>query len=102
MRNCLCYLKYCCCCSVTKSCLTFVTLQTVTCWASLSMGFPRQEYWSELPFSTPGDLPDSGMECASLAPSALAGRFFTSGITWEALSSLKKTYLGGAFLRPCS
>ena len=67
MRNCLCYLKYCCCCSVTKSCLTFVTLQTVTCWASLSMGFPRQEYWSELPFSTPGDLPNPGIEPTSSA-----------------------------------
>ena len=63
---------------------------------------PGKKYWSGLPFPSPGDLPDSGMECASLAPSALAGRFFTSGITWEALSSLKKTYLGGAFLRPCS
>ena len=78
MRNCLCYLKYCCCCSVTKSCLTFVTLQTVTCWASLSMGFPRQEYWSELPFSTPGDLPNPGIEPTSLMSLPLAGRFFTT------------------------
>ena len=32
----------------------------------LSMGFPRQEYWSGLPFPSPGDLPDSGIEPASL------------------------------------
>ena len=38
------------------------------------MGFPRQEYWSGLPFSTPGDLPESGMEPKF---SALAGGFFT-------------------------
>ena len=31
------------------------------------MGFPRQEYWSGLPFLTPGDLPDPGIECQSLA-----------------------------------
>ena len=37
------------------------------------MGFPRQEYWSGLPFPSPGDLPDAGIESTS----ALAGRFFT-------------------------
>ena len=41
----------------------------------LSMGFPRQEYWSRLPFSSPGDLPDPGTESAS---PALAGEFFTT------------------------
>ena len=35
---------------------------TVAPQAPLSMGFPRQEYWSRLPFSTPGDLPDPGIE----------------------------------------
>ena len=34
--------------------------------APLSMGFPRQEYWSGLPFSSPGDLPDPGIEPVSL------------------------------------
>ena len=38
------------------------TPQTVALWASLSMGFPRQEYWSGLPFPPPGDLPYPGME----------------------------------------
>ena len=37
-------------------------------------GFPRQEYWSELPFPSPGDRPDPGMGSTS----ALAGRFFTT------------------------
>ena len=39
----------------------------------MSMGFPRQEYWRRLPFPSPGDLPDPGIEPAS---SALAGGFF--------------------------
>ena len=38
------------------------------------MGFPRQEYWSGLPFSSPGDFPDPGIEPKS---PALAGRFLT-------------------------
>ena len=41
-----------------QSCLTLVTPWTVACQAPLSMGFSRQEYWSELPFPTLGDLPD--------------------------------------------
>ena len=39
----------------------------VTHQAPLSMGFSRQEYWSELPFSSPGDLPDPGLELRSPA-----------------------------------
>ena len=35
---------------------------TIARQASLSMGFPRQEYWSEFPFLSPGDLPDLGTE----------------------------------------
>ena len=41
----------------------------------LSVGFPRQEYWSGLPFPSPGDLPNPGIKPSSLA---LAGRFFTT------------------------
>ena len=43
--------------------------------ALLSMGFPRQEYWNGLPFPSPWDLPDPGMEPTS---PALEGRFFTA------------------------
>ena len=46
--------------------------------APLSMEFSRQEYWSGLPFPTPGDLPDLGIEPASLLSPALAGGFFTT------------------------
>ena len=59
--------------------LLFVTPWTVACRAPLSVGFPRQEYWSALPFSPPGDLPDPEIESVSLASPALAGGFFTQG-----------------------
>ena len=39
------------------------------------MGISRQEYWSELPCPSPGDLPNPGMEPVSLLSSALAGEF---------------------------
>ena len=52
------------------------------------MEFSSQEYWSELPFPTPGDLPDSGTEPVSLASPALAGGFLTTNATWEAPLSL--------------
>ena len=42
------------------------------------------EFWSRLPFPTPGDLPDSGIKPVSLVSPALAGRFFTTSATWEA------------------
>ena len=45
-----------------KSCLTLVTPWTIACQAPLSMEFPRQEYWSRLPFPFPGDLPNLWIE----------------------------------------
>ena len=45
---------------VTKSCPTLATPWTITCQAPLSMGISRQEYWSGLPFPSPGDLPNPG------------------------------------------
>ena len=48
---------------------------TVARQAPLSMGFQRQEYWSGLPFPSPGDLPDPGIEPTS---PALVGEFFTT------------------------
>ena len=44
----------------------FATPWTVACQAPLSMGFPRQEYWSGLPSPSPGDLPDPRVEPESL------------------------------------
>ena len=49
------------------------------------MGFPRQEYRKGLPFPTPGDRPDPGIKLKLLASPALAGGFFTTSATWEAL-----------------
>ena len=43
----------------------FATPGTAARQAPLSMGFPRQEYWSGLPFPSPGDLPDPGIEPGS-------------------------------------
>ena len=51
------------------------------------MDFARQEYWSGLPFPPLGDLPDSGIEPASLMSPALAGRFFTTNAAWEDLKT---------------
>ena len=68
-------IDFCCCCLVTKSCLTLVTPWTVANQAPLSIQFPRQEYWSGLPFPSPGDLPDPGGKPAS---PAMAGGFFTA------------------------
>ena len=62
----------------------FVTPWTVANQAP-SMRFSRQEYWSELPFPSPEDLPDSGIKPMSLISLALAGGFFTTSTTWEAL-----------------
>ena len=62
----------------------FATPWTVACQAPLSMGFPRQEYWSGLPCPTPGDLPNPGTDPLSLMSPALADRFFTTSATWEA------------------
>ena len=59
----------------------FVTLWPVARQAPLSMGFPRQESWSEMPFPAPGDLPDPAIGPVSLESPALAGRFFTTGDT---------------------
>ena len=58
------------------SCLSGVRLLatpwTVVCQASQSMGFSRQEYWSGLPFPSPGDLPDPGIESVSLGSPAVS------------------------------
>ena len=68
---------------VTQLCPALATPWTVVRQAPLSMEFSRQEYWSGLPFPSPGDLPDPGIKTASFAG---AGGFFTtvpSGKPWE-------------------
>ena len=69
----------------------FATLWTVAHQAPLSMEFSRQEYWSGLPCSPPGDLPNPGIEPMSLMSPALVGAFFTTSATWE-LPSCRSTY----------
>ena len=61
----------------------FATLWTVVCQAPLSMGFSGQEYWSGLPCSLPGNLPNSGIDSTSLMSYALASEFFTTSAAWE-------------------
>ena len=68
----------------------FVILWTEALQTPRSMGFSRKEYWSGLPCPPPGDLPGPGIEPTSLMVPALAGRFFTTSITWK---PLKQTYL---------
>ena len=55
-----------------------VTLWTVALQAPLCMRSSRQEYWSGLPWLSPGDLPDPGIEPVSLMSPASGGRFFTT------------------------
>ena len=63
--------------------LLLVTPWTVALQAPLSMGLSREEYWSGLPFSPPGDLPNPGIEPTSPMSPALAGGFFTIRATRE-------------------
>ena len=62
----------------------FATLWTEACQAPLSVGFPRQEYWSGLPCPPPGHLSNPGIEAVSLTSPALSGGFFTTSTIWEA------------------
>ena len=66
------------CCLVAKPCSTSAISWPVALQALLSMGFPRQEYWSGLSSTSPGDLPYPGIEPMSPVSPALAGRFFTT------------------------
>ena len=59
-----------------QSCPTLCNTWTVACQVPLSVGFPRQDYWSGVPFPTPEHLPDPEIE--PMFP-ALAGKFFTTG-----------------------
>ena len=66
---------------------SFATPWTIACQAPLSMGFPRQEYRSGLPFPSVGNLPDSRIEPAV---SCTAGGFFNYWATWEAQSNITR------------
>ena len=68
-----------------QSCLTLYNPMDFSLKAPLSMGILQARHWSGLPYPTPGDLPDPGIEPAFLMSPVLAGRFLTTSITWEAL-----------------
>ena len=73
----------CVCVKLLQSHLTFGDAMCCSLLGSLSMGVSRQENWRGLPCPPPGDLPDPGIEPASLISPALAGRFFTTSTAWE-------------------
>ena len=74
--------RYVCASAQLLSCVRlFAYLWTVACQAPLSMGFPRQEYWSGVSFPSPGSLPHPGIEPRS---PELTNRFLTTSTTWEA------------------
>ena len=77
LSSCHCVCQICCYCCFSYSAMSnsFATPRTVAHQVPLFTGFSRQEYWSELPFPSAGDLPDPGIEPAS---PALAGRCFTT------------------------
>ena len=88
-------LKYCCfcCCLDAKSNQTLCDLTIVTHQAPLSMGFPRQEYWSRLPFASPEDL----LNPESNPSPALAGRFFTAEPPGKPLIAKYPSYIAYVF-----
>ena len=70
---------------VLSSSVMFDSLQPCRLYpARLSMGSSRQEYWSGWPFPSRGDLPNPGIEPASLVSPATADGFFTTSAIWEA------------------
>ena len=91
-----------CKCACLLSCFSHVqlrvTLRTAAYQASLFMGVSRQEYWSGLSCPPPGNLSNPGIKLASLKSPSLAGRFFTTGTTWEAPQGLSHTSNSGCWL----
>ena len=80
MCVCVCVCVYVCVCTRTCSVMSdsFATTWTVARQAPLSMGFPRQEYWSGWPFPSPEDLSDPRIDPTSLECPALAGEFLAT------------------------
>ena len=86
---------YVCVCVLSHVCL-FATPWTVTHQTPLSMEFSRQEYWSGLPFPTPGNLPNPRNKLASPESLALTDRFLTT-VTWEVIVFIDACYELGSF-----
>ena len=75
-----------------QSCPTLCNPMDVAHQVPLSVESPRQEYWSGLPFPSPGDLPDPGIKLRSLMSPALAGGFFITRATWEVYCMIKTVW----------
>ena len=71
----------------------------IACQAPLSVEFSRQEYWNGLPFPSPGDRSDPGIEPVSPASPALAGRFFTIEPPGKHHGQTLKEMTGGPVVR---
>ena len=74
-------------CVCAQLCPTLRPHGLLACQAPQPMEFSRQEYWSGLPLPSPGDLPNPGIKPEPPVAPALAGEFFTTGTTWEALTT---------------
>ena len=74
-------------------------MEYIACQASLSMGFPRQEHCSGLPFPSPGDSPNPGIEPASLASPALADCLSLCHLGSPSKSGIKCQFLDGVTYR---
>ena len=92
-----------CACAQSLSCVhLFAIPLTVACQASLSMRFSRQECWSELPFPSPGDLPNPESKPAS--PALAGGWILYHWATWEApflLTWLLSSEIGNSLAVQC-
>ena len=83
-----------------QSCLTLCPSWTVAPQPALSMEFPRQEFWSRLPFPSLGDLPDPGIKHESSASPVLAGGLFTTEPRGKLKPGLTLLFLSAGSLRP--
>ena len=70
------------CVRVTQSCPILLQPHGWGPSGSSIMGFSRKEYWSGLPFPSPGDFPDSGIEPRSPAPAWQAGPLLSEPLIW--------------------
>ena len=82
-----------CVCSVVQSCLTVYNPMDCSPPGALSVRFPRQEYWSGLPFPPPGNLPNPGIEPASPASPALCVPLSHSGKSYTHTHTHTHTHL---------
>ena len=88
-----------CMCLVVSN--SFATPLTVAHQVALSMGFPRQDYWSGLTFPPPEYLPNPGIKPTIPASPELAGRFFITSTNWEAHNKAAAAAAAAKSLQSC-